>query len=694
MAARFHRHHCGRRAFRWGACLVFVAGSGLGWSSACRAAEACDAPASAKQPDKPAWIGSTAGVSDEVLPPWTPVAASGNVVSVWGRTHKFGSLPFPTSIVTRETEVLAAPITLSGTVDGKPLAWTGPACQLAESKPSVARLTVAADSEALRCEGTVGVEYDGMIRADFKLVPKAGKATIERLALEIPIHARFAKYFYFWPGRWGSAFNAGALPEAGHRGPFKPFVWLGDEWRGLGWFCQSEENFFNPKNDQVIEVERKGDVVTLRVNVIAEPQTIDKPLEYTFGFQATPVKPARPDAWDYRICHMGAYGMEDGNPSLLDQLAQAGVWTVCFHEQWTDIQAYPKTTHGEQLRKLVKACHDHGIQLLLYHGYEMSTIAPEWDAYHEECLVFPRAGGYKRKYQPQIDQTAYIVCYRSVWQDFIADGLDKLMTEYGVDGVYLDGTSEPWGCANVRHGCGYKKAGGSVGPTWPMFATRSMMKRIYTIVKAHNPKGQVNVHQSTCMTTPTLAFATSYWDGEHLQSVRRAPSAEQVLPWEAFRCEFMGHNWGVPAELLWYGSGPFKHGEALTMALLHGVPVRPSGIAQVNQSGKLWRALDRLGRDEGVWLPYWENQDQVRTSPAGVKASVYNRPGKAMIAVVANTGNEPCRAEATFNLADLKQPAELKARDIFTDAEVPIQSGRVEVPLDPLGSAVLWLEPK
>ena len=166
-----------------------------------------------------------------------------------------------------------------------------------------------------------------------------------------------------------------------------------------------------------IEIRRDADAVVLRVNLITAPQTISEPLEYTFGFQATPVKPAKPDVWDYRICHMGRYGLQD---SLLDRLAELGIRTICFHEHWTDIQAYPKTTHGEKLRKLVDACHARGIQILLYHGYEMSTIAPEWAEYHERCLVHPRRGGYKRKYQPEPDQTAYIVCYRSQWQDFIA----------------------------------------------------------------------------------------------------------------------------------------------------------------------------------------------------------------------------------------------------------------------------------
>jgi len=489
----------------WLVILTICLAIGAGWMSACAAAE-------------PEWLGSRAGVSDEVLPPWTPVEVSDSKVGVWGRTYVFGHLPFPASVVTRDTEVLASPIVLTGEADGNKVTWSGPGPQTAKASPHLAQLSARADCPGLRCEGTVSVEYDGMVRSDFKLLPTRQGVSVDKLALEIPIRPQYAKYLHFWPGRWGSCFNSAALPEDGYRGAFKPFVWLGDEWRGLAWFSESDRNFFNAASDQVIEIRREANAVVLRINLITQPQTVREPLEYTFGFQATPVKPAKPDVWDFRICHMGRYGLEE---SVLDRLAELGIRTICFHEQWTDIQAYPKTTHGEELRKLVEACHKRNIQLLLYHGYEMSTIAPEWDEYHERCLVYPRRGGYKRKYQPEPDQTAYIVCYRSPWQDFIAHHLEKTIEEYGIDGVYLDGTSEPWGCANQKHGCGYVRPDGTIGKTYPFFDTRSMMKRIYTIVKSHNPQGQVNVHQSTCMTIPTLSFATSYWDGEQLQGVAR-----------------------------------------------------------------------------------------------------------------------------------------------------------------------------
>lgn len=654
--------------------------------------------------DRPPWQGNRIGITDEVLAPWTPVQASGDKATVWGRTYRFGPLPLPASVVARGQELLSAPITLAGSVEGTAISWSGPAAVLAEAKPPRTCFRATADAGRLRCHGEVCVEYDGMVRCDLRLVPQ-GKVTLNSLALEIPLKAPHALFLHTWPGRWGSAANSTALAPQGHRGPFKPFVWLGDHWRGLSWFAECDRNFFPESPDQVLDIRREGDVVRWRIVLVGKPQSLDKPLEYTFGFQATPVKPAQPDAWDFRIVHMGNYGLDQevyapagaaskpdaakpgGAKLLLDHLAESGVRTICFHEHWSDIQNYPRASQPEALSRLAAACHKRHIQLLLYFGYEMSTIAPEWPRYSEECLVAPRAGGYKRK----PEQTAYIVCYRSHWQDFLAEGIDRILAQHGVDGVYLDGTSEPWGCTNQRHGCGYRRPDGSIGATYPFFATRQMMKRIYTIVKHRNPAGQVNVHQSTCMTIPTLAFATSYWDGEQLQSVARKPSALELLPLDAFCAEFMGHNWGVPAELLWYGSGPFRREEAVSLALLHDVPVRPSGLADLEHSRRLWQTFDALGRHQAQWIPYWQSAPGVKTSPPEVKISLYNRPGRGLLVVLVNLGTQPCEAEAEFDFQALGQPARLTATDVLAEKPVPLADRRLRVALGSLGHAVVWL---
>jgi len=863
------------------------------------------ATAALNKPPRPHWLGSTAGISDAVLPPWTPLRASGNKVMPWGRTYAFGPLPFPSSVITRGTEVLAGPITLTGSAAGKPIAWSGRNCAVTSAKPHLMQLSGSAKSGALTCEGTISLEYDGMVRSDFRIVPD-GEVAVESLALEMPVTPQYGKYLYSWPGGWGSAHNARALPKDGCHGPFKPFLWLGDEWRGLCWFSESDRNFFNDENANVIDIEREGDAVLLRVNIITTPQRISRPLDYTFGFQATPVKPMTPDAWDYRIGGAADYGIEDrvyaksaritypaeghvdlkqgtfecwvrpqfnpspefdpkdpsrgtlnrymlnmslgndcdvffywniddrsmrlyyrhgrthplllatrskweegewhhvaftwgeatrvyldgkmaaekswegllpGDPAnaqitlgmspcemdidevrissvprdsfdltqapqadestllldhmdesfppdgrkktspavgtggtvtgggfgdgrfgrallvpvetrkttYLEYLRECGVRTLKFHEHWTPIQAYPCTTYGDKLHKLVEGCHQHGLQILLYYGYLMSNIAPEWDDYHDEFLVQPRGGDYHRS----PDQWAYVVCYNSAWQDFIADGLDKQMTEFGTDGVYLDGTSEPWGCMNLYHGCGYIRPDGTVGRTYPFFAVRNLMKRIYTIVKKHNPNGQVDVHQSTCMTIPTLSFATTYLDGEQFQGIDRGPFPLDVLPLEAFRCEFMGHNWGVPAEFL-CASRAYTRDEAMSFTLLHDVMTRGG----LEEQTRLWPAMEEFGRKEATWLPYWENEEYVRTNSPDIKVSLYNRPGRGVMAVISNLGREEHVARVTLDLARLQQPRKLIAHDVLRQEDVPLQRGRLTVPLQSMGHTVIRLRPE
>ncbi|MBM3498231.1 MAG: hypothetical protein FJX74_06125, partial [Armatimonadetes bacterium] len=377
--------------------------------------------------------------------------------------------------------------------------------------------------------------------------------------------------------------------------------------------------------------------------------------------------------------------------SILDRLAELGVRTICFHEHWTDIQDATSTPYEQELRDLVAACHAKGIRLLLYFGYEMSDIAPEWDLYSDECLVYPRAGGYKR----QPEQTAYIVCYNSPWQDELADGIARLIDEFDIDGVYLDGTANPWGCANVHHGCGYERPDGTVGTTYTFFATREMMRRIYTVVKSRKPDGLVNVHQSTCMTIPTLAWATSYWDGEQFGGLDAGPFALEVLPLEAFRCEFMGRNWGVPAELLCY-ERPYTYHQAMSFSLLHDVLVRGGLGGSLELESRLWHVMEDFGRSRARFIPYWEDSGCFRTSAPTVKVSGYARGAKGVMLVVSNLGKDPIDARIELDRRALGLPAQagLAAADAIAETPMPIEGEAVSVRLESLDFRVVRVTPE
>jgi hypothetical protein len=747
-----------------------------------------------------------------------------------------------------------------------------------------------------------------MIRSDWQLIPRK-PVKLETLCVEIPFKIACAQYLCYFPGTWGSTQNAASIPSTPVDMPFKPFIWIGDNDRGFCWFSESDRNFFLSDANKALQLIPGASEMVLRVNLVTQPQTIDAPLEYTFGYQATPVRDNREDAWDYRINHGGDYGIEDlpygrrasieypaqgqlslgqgtieawvkvnfdpnvevtdqgsrgrlnrdfllltfprssaelglywniddrgmraylrnsagypmivgaktdwktgewhhvamtwnetlciwvdgkkrtqtawrGTPprelgdakitfyaspvhfdvdevrisdvareafdlsqapqpddhtilldhldgsqatastttpergapgkvtlgkrlpgrfgqclgasdatadtTVLDRLAELGVRTLCFHEHWTDIQNYTTTTHGDSLRRLVQACHARGIRLLLYFGYLMSDIAPEWQEYSDTCLVSPRTGDYARK--PK--QTAYSVCYRSVWQDFLADGIARVMDKYDIDGVYLDGTEYPWPCANTKHGCGYRRPDSSIAPTYPIFETRTLMKRIWNIVKTRKPDGLINVHNSTCLTIPTNAFATSTWDGEQLTGLTRDRWAMDVLPLDAFRCEFMGRQWGVPSELLCYGQ-PFSYTEAMAFSLLHDVPVRGNLGGSLEIESRLWKTMDAFGRHQARWIPYWRNQDVVATDNEQVKVSLYTRSAAGVLVVISNLGKQRCETVVRLDLKPLGLFSNLTAWDVVNEAELPMASpDEFPLTLDCLDFRVLWLRPK
>lgn len=385
-----------------------------------------------------------------------------------------------------------------------------------------------------------------------------------------------------------------------------------------------------------------------------------------------------------------ALALAGGQPQLLlDYLKELGVRTIVFHEHWTEYQNYPETfIHQEELKSLVRACHERGLQLLLYFGYLMADTCPEWQAYHDEMLVMPQQGEYRR----EPEQKAYAVCYRSAWQDFLADGIAKLLDKYDIDGVYLDGTEWPWACQNVHHGCGYVRPDGTIAPTYGIFPAREMVRRIYTLVKNHRPEGQVNIHNSTVMTIPSLGWGTSSWDGEQFGSIPRGANVEELLPLDAFRCEFMGRQWGVPAEFLCYDR-PYTCHEALSFTLLHDVLVRGSGPS-LEEEAALWRAMEAFGRKQAQFLPSWNNAAYVQVAPEHCYVTLYSRGKQGVMCVVSNLGSQRAQVKVRLNLPRLKLPASVQAVDALTGDPIAVAQGTFEVALESFDYVLVQVMPR
>ncbi|MCC6443212.1 MAG: hypothetical protein IT210_07120 [Armatimonadetes bacterium] len=359
-------------------------------------------------------------------------------------------------------------------------------------------------------------------------------------------------------------------------------------------------------------------------------------------------------------------GLDLSHPKVqgttLDYLQRLGIRWIGFHEYWTDWQGYPRTHHTRELRSLLDASHKRGMKVILYHSWQLPDIALEYPLYLKECeVVSPERFLYTRT--PQ--QTDYPVCPKSAWADFMADGIARLFDRFRPDGIYSDGLTYPSECSNALHGCGYIGEDGRRHPTVPIFATREAVKRFARILEEQHKPTLFVAHTSGSITLPTLAFTSAYLDAEHLTG-RPRPFR---LPLDAFRAEFMGHNFGLPAYFLVYNwNQGITTTEAMALCLLHDTELPWSYEAMA----PVWKLWEDFKIEKARFLPYWNAQGWLLNAPPGVRASAYVKPDGEALAVASNLSEQAVTGTLRFKWSVLS------AKEALTGQTVPSPGGRIE----------------
>jgi hypothetical protein len=661
-------------------------------------------------PDKaPVWVGSREGISDQVIPPFTALRSAktpqGCTVSPWGRTYEFGATPFVSQISSQDAPMLAAPMRLLARVNGADVVWTPGVSQLAGAGDTACRVSQKLEGTSVSANVTTTIESDGLAKIAWAL--QADKpVTLDELVVEIPLRSGHARYLNTWPDSTSGAFGgtpggfagtSGAL-TADYASEFQPMVWLGDEARGLQWVCESGQNWSVAEPGKAIQIIRRGDEVVLRLNLVTAPVALAAggKRDYVFGLLPTPVKPVTEDAWDARIVRTIGYGQEldlpdmkiNGKPAL-QFYAEKGARAIIVWKWW-NVFAYTRPIGGyeEKFRRLVKECHRYGLKVLPYvGGFLLSQNAPEAKFFGDEMRVTPGKPYSHGKIGDLPAQGALYACQRGPWQDFLVDGIGRLIDDYDVDGVYLDTTTRPLLCDNELHGCGYLKPDGSRGGVYPVFSVRDNLRRIYTAVRTRKPDGVVDVHPYECMNAPGLAWATTYWNGEQL---RANDSILDALPLERFRAEFMGYNWGVPADLLYYKLKNYR--QSVALAILHDVPVRPEKPADLDAISTLWKVRDEFGVKQARWLPYWSNPDVVKAETKDCYVSLFAHPQGRVLAIVSNLSKEKTDVRLSLNLDKLDLPANVSAKDAVSKAALKIQNGDITINIPAQDYRIVWIE--
>lgn len=560
----------------------------------------------------------------DVPKPYTPVKASAHEFRCLGRTTELGPMLLPTQITAAGKALLKSPVRITP-LDG----ITGKG-RLISNDGNSAKWEWQGESSAFTIGVHMTADCDGLCWYDITLTPKQ-PVRLSSLRMEVPRREETARYIHAAAFEWGGQLTSGLREYGGKWNQrFMPYVWLGDEERGLAWTAETDQGWMLNDNTKMLQVITNGDTVLFTTTFLDREETIDTPVKLSFGLQATPVKPVsfewRAKARIFHDIHYTDYQPNDTGRVPLDTLQRAGVKTVVFHDMWPTYYGQLTPANPEEFRTLISECHKRGMRMLVYVGYGVARNAPEIQGHHDEWSVLPLIP-WVPDYKPEF-RSFDACCARSGWQDWLVSGIDKLFTDYDLDGLYFDGTTEAWKCQHEAHGCGWRDKSGNLHPTYCVRDVRNMMRRLADTVRKHKPDAVLDAHMSASLTIPTLSFMDSYWDGEQYESYTAADKVE--IPLDAFRAEFMGYAHGLNAQFLCYINRPFSTDEAITIAGLHGVEVRPDGIQQLPPVSRLWSVYDRFGIPSAKWLPYWKGSGAT-ADDAAVKASAWSKDGRALI---------------------------------------------------------------
>ncbi len=432
------------------------------------------------------WLGNKLGLTDAIQPPWTPIEVKGTSLSVWGRRHELaGGFGLPTQIVSQGEELLSTPVSLEIRQDGKPLIISDAKVAVAMSAPGTAEWNGSASAGDLSISLSGRLEYDGMMLIKLTVAPKEPKSPVklDAVSLETVLPSKRALYantatdqgYWWYPYRKRIPAEAGVfhtnLKQQAGRTPFLFYVLFSDDDRALEWFADKPENWqIDYKQPfQILSRLENGDV-RLQCLLANTPFTLDRPLEFTFGYEATPTKPLPPD-WRGAYVHYLPITAWPGTPPVNNDLALWWIWSDSridkarggtFNLAPDDPETFNETTHKNHS----------GIKIAPFTNQHVIVPAAPHNKLHN--------GGWdylNQILQAETSNDGWTAMPSRGMRDYWAWQVNKFIARGGIDSIYIDEANCQTVSANILSGSGYIKADGTHGVGHNTLGMREQIKR-------------------------------------------------------------------------------------------------------------------------------------------------------------------------------------------------------------------------
>lgn len=630
------------------------------------------------------------GEDNTVPPPWTPLKYNDYFkVDCWNREYDFQNETFLKQINNAGIDILNAPLNFNIKQDGETVKFKNIVQQYTEKSADKGIVIVESGSGNLKLTSRITVEFDGMIRVDGSL-SSIKPEKIDSMALEIPIKSEIAKYLYAsrgedlgvgYCGDWEA--RIGKLGDY-WKSKFTPFVWLGDEDKGLVWFAENNKDWRTAKEDSEIEIVRKGEQTLLRINYADKPFELSKPFEFTFGIQATPVKP-RPVDW--RKMRYGSFNDNKEASSIVIGWAGRRPNSNIY---WGLKYDYAK------LRGELNAARNLGFKSIVPYSFPQigDGDSPEIRYYLEEWAR-EKSDGHPRKYpmdwkseNKEFPFTYLSYASKSYQNYWIYNFYNLLKNIPELKGIYYDGAIVA-SSNNPKQSCLYIKDG-KERSTYPIFAARDFYKRVYKMVKSINKDNTITGHISCTRGIPCEAFFDILVDGEHLAGYLARKNYDYVdtIPLDVWRTQFTCRQiGGIPVFLPQIDRAFFQNAKKvqdmkdvyakstrtlISMLLVHDISAWKY-LADSKEITDYFKRLDEFGIVDSTFYPYWNNQDLVTGFHDDIKISVYKNRNKILLGI-ANISNKNAEGDIKINLSKLGLPENIKAKSLVSDKNIIIQN--------------------
>jgi hypothetical protein len=611
---------------------------------------------------QPPWWGNKIGVSDKVMPGWTPIEVKGKTLSIVRRDIRFSDSGFPESLISAGEEILAAPIALTTTAEGKEQKLIPVASAFQAKTKGEARADFSGKSAGAGITASVQgyIEFDGMMWFSVTLNSIGNQnSKIENLSLSIPYTADASRLVHWWSGAHGfrnpRVVHIGETPKGEGqvfssldkeriqlhgkmRGSFIPYVMLTGDLRGMAWFTENDKAWTYSTETPGVEIRRDGETVALVLNIISGEVTIDKPRTFEFGLHPIPVKPLQKGFrmmpyWGVLPDSFCGFNLKGTQATQFNRHPENMDWEMVSQRYRGELGSQGAAHREPQFDRGFRSTYGRDpkpherMVAGLYHDLSGIHSFPkhtrEWNGH-----VW-----WSRKYTPEmIDYCAWI------WNEWVKRGFAR--------GIYYDN------CFNYPMDSGdapvsYKRDDGTVQPGFQWRQKREHMKRTRQIFHDHGLTPHLCAHTTHTNFVPYHSFFDVILDGEDFYTTA-GQKRDFMDSWTPARVRFMNHEkWGLPTTWLgWFaGTGGnwksyqtmlWKRWRTYTAALLaNDIVWTVAHLGGRHEIDKEWIKESQLAFDtETKFIGSWDARPVASHAHKNLYVCAWKRRNRCAVALV------------------------------------------------------------